>query len=81
MDDDQIYCTELIYKAFRDASGGQELGPLVRIGDLNWQPYEDTIKHYEGGPVPHDRRMITPKDMAEAEQLDRVFAHRLDAGM
>jgi hypothetical protein len=74
MDDERIYCSELIYKAYREASG-QQLGKLVRLGDLNWRPFEGTIKHFEGGPVPLDREMITPKDVAEADQLELVFAH------
>ena len=76
MDDERIYCTELIYKAYRESSG-QELGELVRLGDLNWRPFEDTIEHFESGPVPLDREMITPKGMAEAHQLELAFAHRI----
>lgn len=76
MDDDRIYCTELIYKAFRESSG-QQLGRLVRLGDLNWRPFEDTIRHFEGGPVPLEREMITPRDLAEASQLELVLAHNI----
>lgn len=76
MDDDRIYCTELIYKAYRESSG-QQLGKLVRLGDLNWRPFEDTIKHFENGPVPLDREMITPKGMSEANQLELAFAHKI----
>lgn len=79
MDDDRIYCTELIYKAYRQSSG-QQLGKLARLGDLNWHPFEDTIKHFENGPVPLDREMITPKDMAEASQLELVFGYNIAVG-
>jgi hypothetical protein len=72
MDDERIYCSELIYKAYLGSSG-QQLGRLVRLGDLNWRPYADTIQHFEKGPVPVDREMITPNDLAEAEQLELVF--------
>jgi hypothetical protein len=47
MDDAAIYCSELIYKAFRTASG-EELGHLQKLGDLHWQPYEPVIKQLEG---------------------------------
>ena len=77
MDDEHIYCTELIYKAFRDSSGGQQLGSLVRLGDLNWQPYEKSIQHFERGPVPLERQMITPRQMALAKQLELVVAHKI----
>ncbi|MEZ5941680.1 MAG: YiiX/YebB-like N1pC/P60 family cysteine hydrolase [Planctomycetaceae bacterium] len=76
MDDEQIYCSELIYKAYGEASG-ERIGELVRMGDLNWRPFEETIQYYEGGPVPLDREMITPKNLANAEQLELVFAHRI----
>lgn len=71
MDDEAIYCSELIYKAYREASG-EELGKLVRLGDLPWKPFESTIQHFEQGPVPLEREMITPRGMAEAKQLELV---------
>ena len=75
MDDEQIYCTELIFKAYRDASGGDDLGELVPLGDLHWRPFRETIKRYEGGPPPLERLLITPKHMARAKQLTRVYSH------
>jgi hypothetical protein len=72
MDDERIYCSELIYKAYLDSSG-QPLGELVRLGDLNWKPFAKTIEHFEKGPVPTDREMITPRDLSKAEQLELVF--------
>ncbi len=78
MDDERIYCSELIYKAYRDATG-QPLGPLVTLGELSWQPYEQTITDFERGPAPLDREMITPKHMAQAEQLELVTAFNIEA--
>ena len=72
MDDDAIYCSELVYKAFRNATG-EELGTLVRLGDLDWKPYAQTISKYEGGPPPLQRMMITPKHLSEAGQLEKVY--------
>ena len=77
LDDERIYCSELIYKAFQEASGGQRLGKLVRLGDMNWRPYKATIELFEEGPVPLEREMITPKDLAGAEQFELVTAHRI----
>jgi len=77
MDDEKIYCSELIYKAFRDATGGQQLGELVHFGDMNWGPYDVLIRQIEGGPVPVDREMITPRDLAKARQLQPVFSHNI----
>jgi hypothetical protein len=76
LDDERIYCSELVYKAFKDATG-DEFGKLARFGDMNWQPYRATIE-YINGHVPLDRMMITPKDLAAAYQLTRVFAHNLE---
>lgn len=76
MDDEQIYCSELIYKAYL-TTAGQQLGRLTRLRDLNWRPHEGTIAHFEGGPVPLDREMITPKEMALSNLLEPVYAHAL----
>lgn len=77
LDDEKIYCSELVYKAFRDVTG-EELGRLVRLGDLKWQPHEATIRELEQGPPPLDRMMITPKDLALAPQLELVQAYQIE---
>lgn len=72
MDDAAIYCSELIYKAFQRATG-QELGRLQALGDLQWQPYAEVIKQIEGGKLPLERKMITPRSLSEAAQLEKVY--------
>jgi hypothetical protein len=72
MDDKAIYCSELIYKAFRKATG-EELGHLQKLSELKWQPYVPVIKQLEGGAVPLDRFLITPRSMSEAPQLEKVI--------
>ena len=72
MDDKAIYCSELIYKAFLKATG-EELGHLHQLRELKWQPYEAVIKQIEGGTVPLDRDIITPRAVSEAPQLEKVF--------
>ncbi|QDU26837.1 hypothetical protein ETAA8_19200 [Anatilimnocola aggregata] len=69
-----IYCSELIFLAYREATGGQPLGKLVTLGKLKWQPYIELIEQIEKGPAPLDRQIITPRDLARAEQLERVYA-------
>ena len=71
-DDDSIYCSELVYKAFRTATG-EELGRVQTLGELDWRPYEGTIRQLESGTLPLDRRMITPRAVSEAIPLRRVF--------
>lgn len=72
MDDKAIYCSELVYKAFRQATG-EEIGHLQKVRELKWQPYEAVIKQIEGGTVPLDRVLITPRSVTEAPQLEKVF--------
>ena len=64
--------SELIFKGFRDATG-ENLGQLVRLGDLDWQPYRDIIVRYGGDPPPLNRIMITPRHLSEADQLIKIF--------
>ena len=67
LDDDReaIYCSELIYLAYRDATGGESLGRLVTLGELKWKPYEELIEQIEQAPPPLDRQIITPRDLAQ----------------
>jgi len=71
-DDAKLYCSELVWKAAHDAAG-VELGPLERLGDLNWRPYEETIRRLSGGELPLDRAIYTPVALTRSEHLDRVY--------
>jgi len=71
-DDKRIYCSELIFKAVLTATG-KKLGKVERLGDLNWKPHERFIRSIEG-KVPLDRAMITPRSLAEAPELTKVYA-------
>jgi hypothetical protein len=68
-DDETIYCSELVFKAYQQASG-RPLGRLVTLGDLRWQPFRSFIERVEGGAVPIEREMITPRDLAAARELE-----------
>jgi hypothetical protein len=70
-DNDEIYCSELIFVAFRKCFG-EDLGTVRKLGDLNWDPYAEVIIQIEGS-VPTSREMITPADLSEAPQLEGVF--------
>lgn len=78
MDDEALYSSELIYKAYRQASGGEALGKMVPLGQLRWKPFKETIRFFEGGPVPLRRQWITPKNLSQAEQLEKVFVYRIE---
>ncbi len=71
-DDEHIYCSELLFKAFRSATG-EPLGRVRQVRELKWEPYRATIEALEGGPVPLERELITPRDLSEAPQLRAIF--------
>jgi len=62
------------YQPHKDVTG-KGLGKLVSLGELNWKPYEKSIRKLEGGPPPLDRKMITPRDLAKAVELKLVTSH------
>lgn len=78
MDDEKIYCSELIYKAWTKVFPGKSLGEMRKLGEMNWQRYQETIRFYEQGPVPLDRKMITPVDLARADQLELLYSFRIE---
>ena len=74
MDDEKIYCSELIFKGYRDATG-ESLGKLVKFGDLKWVRHTPVILAIEGS-IPLNRTMITPRHLSEAKQLEKVFSSK-----
>ncbi len=74
LDEEKIYCSELLFKGWRAATS-EDLGKLVKLRELNWQPYKKAIEELEGGPVPLDRKIITPRDLARAPQLEEIYSN------
>lgn len=73
LDDEAIYCSELIYKA-AIAAMGQPPAKTVALGELDWGRYRPLIEQIEGGDLPLDRQMITPRDLARSSLLERVHS-------
>lgn len=73
MDDEKIYCSELLYKAVLNSTGIR-LGKTVKLGDLDWRPYEAFIRYITGGDLPLEREMITPEDIACSDKVDTVYS-------
>lgn len=72
-DDQAIYCSELIYRGWKAATG-KGLGKTVTLQELNWQPYRKVIVAIERSEeIPLTREMITPRDLAQAPELKRVW--------
>lgn len=74
-DDKKIYCSELIYKAVFNATGAR-LAAFVRLGDMNWKPYEKTIRELAGGGLPLEREMITPQSLFASDKVELIYAKR-----
>lgn len=73
MSDEEIYCSELPFDAWKKLTG-ENMGTVVKLGDLKWQKYRQVILQVEGSEtVPVEREMITPRDLAAAEQLELVL--------
>lgn len=77
MSDEEIYCSELPFDAWKKLTG-EEMGKIVKLGDLKWEKYRKVIQEIEGTKeIPVDREMITPRDLAGAEQLELVLENGL----
>jgi uncharacterized protein YycO len=70
--DDEIYCSELVSLAY-ERGLGMRLADWDRLGDLNWKPHEAFIREMEVGPLPLDRRMITPVALTRSPKVTRIF--------
>jgi hypothetical protein len=74
MDDERIYCSELLYKSFKDVYN-EELGVIQKLGDLNWKPNERFIRSIENGGLPLNRNMITPLAIIESDKVTKVYSN------
>lgn len=77
MSDEAIYCSELPFDGWKSLTG-EEMGTVVTLGELKWQKYRKVIEAIEGTTeIPVERKMITPRDLAKAPQLESVFRNGL----
>jgi cell wall-associated NlpC family hydrolase len=70
-DDDRIYCSELVVKAYQRGAG-VTLGRRERLGDLRLTGIERAMEKRWGGPVPKDLVLVTPASIAEDPRLAPV---------
>jgi len=70
-DDSEIYCSELVFKAFERALGIR-VGKWDRLGNLNWKPFEKFIRSMESGGLPLEREMITPVALTRSPLVHAV---------
>jgi uncharacterized protein YycO len=69
-DDDKLYCSELVVKAF-ERGAHVELGKRVRLDSLNFTPDERAMAAMMG--VPMSQEVVTPASLAEDPHLECIF--------
>ncbi len=73
LDEEKIYCSELIYKAYVKAAS-IEIGEKETLGSLKWKPQEQFIRYITGGELPLDRVMVTPQSIASNSRVALVYS-------
>lgn len=74
MSDEKLYCSELIYKAYKTATG-RTVGKIEKLGDLNWKPIESVIRVLEWGGLPLEREMVTPASLTTSTDLTLIHSN------
>nr|WP_322625775.1 YiiX family permuted papain-like enzyme [uncultured Flavobacterium sp.] len=72
--DDRIYCSELVWKLYKDATG-LEIGHLKQLKDfdLTSPAVKQKLKERYGDNLPLTEKVISPKDMYDSELLETVL--------
>jgi hypothetical protein len=73
LDEEKIYCSELVYKAFLRGSN-IEIGKKETLGSLNWKPHVEFIRHIAHGQLPLKRVMVTPESLAQSPEVALVYS-------
>src|SRR5690606_9405764 len=71
--DDRIYCSELIWKIYKEATG-LEIGKLEKLKDfdLSYAPVKAKMKERYGKNIPMEETVISPASMFDSELLETV---------
>ncbi len=73
MDDANIYCSELVYKAFLKGCK-IKIGEIEILGSLNWKPHEKFIRYITGGSLPLKRKMVTPESLTRGPNVSLIYS-------
>ena len=74
MDDEKIYCSELIYKSVFNAHG-KKMSRINKLGELDWVKILPVIIAIEGDSVPLEREMITPVSLTRSTMVKLVYTN------
>lgn len=74
MDDEYIYCSELVYKGFKVATGREPVPPQ-KLKDLNWRASVAFIMVWEMGSLPLEREIITPVALTRSADFEKVYSN------
>lgn len=71
--DDRIYCSELVWKIYKEGAG-IELAPPKRLGDFNLKDpvVEQKLKERYGKKIPYDEPMVSPGQLFESPLLETI---------
>ncbi|WP_116787204.1 YiiX family permuted papain-like enzyme [Flavobacterium psychrotrophum] len=72
--DDRIYCSELIWKLYKNATG-LEVGHLKKLKDFNLSApaVQQKMKERYGNNIPMDEKVISPADIYNSDLLKTVI--------
>ncbi|QLC65213.1 YiiX family permuted papain-like enzyme [Flavobacterium sp. LPB0248] len=72
--DNRIYCSELIWKIYKNAAG-IELSKLRELKDFNLQDprVQKVLKERYGNDIPLEEKVVAPSDIAESNILKTVI--------
>lgn len=71
--DERIYCSELVWKAYNDATG-LKIGNLKKLGDFDLSSpiVKKKLKQRYGNKIPLEEPMISPGNIFESDLLIKV---------
>ena len=74
--DDKIYCSELVWKIYKEATG-IEIGELEVLADfdLSEEIVKQKIKERYGDNIPLDEKVISPAAMFSSDKLETIKAN------
>jgi hypothetical protein len=72
-DDEAMYCSELVRKAY-SAGAGVEYGRMERLGTLRVKALGPALRERYGGRIPLELELITPASLASDARLSVVYS-------